>query len=438
MESSRKSFPAALPALLLTLVLLFQAGRAWDAALAAGGVDFYQFWAVGRVAGEPGARDIYTDQARRELGARFLRQAAADPSAVRQWGIAATRQVLATYSTPFLYSVFHLAGTGNYERDYLLFQALSSIGAALSVFFLARRIGLSGPEAGLAVAVLVGAFQPFLWDIRAGNVNRVQLILLCSFLLLRGRRRSGAVDLWSGLLLGAAIAFKPNIVFAALLLLAGWTAAGHWRTLRLFGAGLALALGAAVALSWPFYGGPGTWGAWLEALRTMPEALTPLDLGNYSLPQLLFEGAGRRISLPLTALALAGGGAAVWLSARAGAAGTVAPEESAAGNRPRFLWEAHVTMLGCLVYLISTALVWGHYFLLAFPAVILLLGAEPRPRLWVSCLTAVAAVLVETGTLRSFFKGLSQPAFVVLASAGLSLLFGLLAWRVLATRLPRE
>jgi hypothetical protein len=87
-----------------------------------------------------------------------------------------------------------------------------------------------------------------------------------------------------------------------------------------------------------------------------------------------------------------------------------------------------VTAAGCLVFLISSPLVWLHYLILALPAVILLLGTRPR-RQW---LTIAAFTAISIDPYAELF-GLADPVGQVpVVIGGLATLFALILAEIAA------
>lgn len=85
--------------------------------------------------------DVYAPEARSTLARRALSESAAEPRS-RRFAAALQRRVLETYSTPFLYACFGTLSTGDYERDYQAYVALSLASSVLSIVALARILRL--------------------------------------------------------------------------------------------------------------------------------------------------------------------------------------------------------------------------------------------------------------------------------------------------------
>jgi hypothetical protein len=251
-----------------------------------------------------------------------------------------------------------------------------------------------------------------------GNVNRLLLAALaaCVGLLRLGDRVPHRLA--AGAVLGAAITFKPNLSFAAATLLLGWLAAGQARRAIGVAAGLAAGAAAAAAGAAAWFGSPQ---AWLQWGARFPELLAAQPLavaeGNYALLRLLEQASGWRPGAAAPALLSALATASVWLAVRRG------PERFAA-PRARFELDAALLALGAVVSLLIARLAWLHYYVLAIPAVLVLL--RPRaggPRRLALPLLALLAI---AGTPAAPLVAGSPAALAALAGAGAALLFALL------------
>jgi hypothetical protein len=311
--------------LVVALVLAAALAHAWDFARRFDAFDFYQFWVVGQAAAQPGTGDVWSQPERERLGREGQHAALADlkergeSSAARHASAAMRRPVLETYSTPWLYTLFGAAASGDYERDLDRFQLASLVALAAGVWWMARAAGLTGASAALLIAFAAAWFAPALSDARVGNVNRLQLGLLGLYVALASSSRGGvARDLAAGAVLGLGATFKPNLAFPLLTLGLGWVALGRWRELALRGAGVALGALVAFGLSSAWFGSARAWVRWGASLgELMGEYEHTLEAGNFSLARVL-----ERWGLPvdarwLAALGLIAFGAALALRRRA-------------------------------------------------------------------------------------------------------------------------
>ena len=232
-------------ALALALVL-FSLTALWNRGRSEIGIDFYQFWVVTQSVSAGLVENIYRDENRRAMGGIFFEmaemaemaeraekteKAKRQEPAGRRMKVARRRTFIKTWSTPFLYTAFHPLASGDYEADYTSFQLLCLLSTALAIGYFGRILGYPAAAALLVLAIVAQASGPLRADVRVGNVNQIQLGLLALFLLAHGRQgRPGRVVL-SGIVLGAIVAFKPNLAMVVILIAAVGSARARWRGL---------------------------------------------------------------------------------------------------------------------------------------------------------------------------------------------------------------
>ena len=427
--------------MLLVLASAFLA--AWGESRRWGGIDYYQFWVVGRAVAGGEAGDVYSDAERARLGEAYWKAAqrelaavqvpGADPAALEGPGLrfqaARMRQKLETYSTPFLYTLVGLAATGDYFADQERFHHASLIVFALAIFALARRAGFPPLASALALAAFLLVFAPFSSDVRVGNVNRLLLGFVALALWLRSGARWRMRQVLAGFVLGCAAMFKPNLAFVLAALGAGDLARRRWR--ELFQLALGVALGAlfAFGVSSAYFGGTGAWTSWA---REVPELMEQYDhalvRGNFALSRLLRETRSLG-DQPLVYLAVlvALFVAILFLSRRAGRREL---EGGAAPERADAEWDVLLAGAGGALSLLTAQLAWIHYFLLAIPLALYLLRPRPeKAERGTALLRRVAALGATLCVGSRSLAGFSEagPRGAALVSGGTLVLFLLAA-----------
>lgn len=367
-SGSRARRPLLALALLLVCVT---AARAWAEARPTAGMDYYQFWVIGQAVQRGETADIYSDGERERLGRMYFERALRDAGdseeaqrASRRLQAAAQRQTLQTYSTPWLYALFGVCSSGDYERDLSRFQLVSLLALVAGILALARLLGYALAESLLAAGVLLAAFWPVQSDASVGNVNRLQLALLAGFLWLQRSPRT-ALQIAAGALLGLTVAMKPNLACVPLLLLVWYALARQTRRLAVHAGGLALGGLLALLGSAAFFGSLSPWFTWLGELpRLFAGSEHTVDWGNYAIPQLAREALGWNVGLPWTLLVI---GAAVLVVVRH------ARRMPGSGTTGAARAEYPVLAIGCVATLLASGLTWLHYYLLALPLCLWLL-----------------------------------------------------------------
>lgn len=343
------------------------------------GIDYYQFWLVGRA--RPLRLDnIYANQNRQRmaaLGWQILKSSPAPSD--RLAGVLQVRgQIIQTFSTPFLYSVISLFTSAHYDRDFERFLEICLSSTVLSVVVMGWILGYTLAESLMFVTATLLWSVPIASDLRVGNVNQLQLAGVALYLLLRCRADHLATDLLSGLTLGFLVAFKPTLGVIAMLLAITWVIDRRWTTLfrqssaAVVGAGLAILVGSI------FLNSAWAWLDWLHGLsdlETVPDI--SVQMGNFSLSQVIIDSTrgsgGRGISVApiLLAAVIVVFGIALARTSPV-VRGTVV--DSKIYKERDFL----VTAIGCAVSVVALKLVWLHYYVLLIPLLMYLL----RPGGW--------------------------------------------------------
>jgi len=342
------ALPGWLGFLLAALVLsgLVRFGDSWP------GIDFYQFWLVGRDVHGRHDADPYEATARAELGKRGLaeareqRRTASEPS--QHLPVAEYRQALEVYSTPLLYGTVGAVATDHYEHDKRNWQRAMLALYAVAVLLLGRAFGMGWGAACLCIAAFAMSSEPLLAELGNGNVNAVLLFSLSLCLLAWSRERYAL----GAMALGLGLCFKPLLWLAVLPVILRWAFARESRPLFLSGLGLGLGVVAGIALGAWLGGGFSMWQHWLGSARDL--ALGAQDYPDNFAPLARIE---RWFSLsipgwlPPLAVLLIAGLRAWW---RRG----LAVRDAEACE-----WLAW----GALLCLVISPLVWIHYLLLAIP-----------------------------------------------------------------------
>ena len=421
MRSLRDSLLARPERALALLLALYALVSAWDFGQRPACIDYYQFWVVGRAVGAREVQDVYSQAERAQLGQLAYQRALADaatktpggaanPAATKRLQAARQRQVLETYSTPWLYTFFGLFSSADYDASQRDFQLASLLGYVLAIVLLARILALPAVATLLWIAALLQWFNPFVDDLISGNVNRLQLLALAVFLFLGARGRFRGRHALAGALLGATLAFKPNLAAAAFVLLLGWTIAGERRRALATLLGIAAGGLAAVLASAAYFGSLAPWTTWLRQLPVLMSPGSPTagsaDEGNYSLARLLHDSAGVSIGSLLAALLLAAIAVALFLERKRRGATPSAPDPA----RDLLLLGS-----GAALSLLSSELSWQHYFVALVPLAMAVLrpSAPARPGLALAALLGLALVsLQNVGRLFDFHAPSTAAAVV--------------------------
>lgn len=356
-------------AILVLLLALFSISIAWHNSSSNSEVDFYQFWVVGQSTGHPGISNVYADDIRERLGAEFFEKAKASTSP-GQLAVAEYRKKLETYSAPFLYALFGLFSTGNYEIDFRNYRLLTLAALIFGIIGLCRLLKHSWLTALAAIAIFTAWFQPVSSDMRVGNVNSLQLTALVLYLWIIIKTPWKHREVLGGVVLGLLLAFKPNLIFIPAVLGIHWIFGGKFRCLGFHAFGGAIGVTVAILFAATCFRNMHCWTDWLFALRSMPDEIITVDLGNFSAVQFLTGLIGRNTGTPIAIVFIGLTIALFWNRTRS------MPCNKKAMPVMEEFPEIFAISIGCLLIVLTPRLAWLHYYELTIPAFLFLLQAN--------------------------------------------------------------
>jgi hypothetical protein len=345
------------------------------------GVDYYQFWIVGRARSGSQPLDIYSARDRLRMAdlGRALARSAQPPSERLTDCARARGPMLHTFSTPWLYAAVNALAPADYDRAYDRFTDVCLGALVFAVPAMGLLLGYSAAEALLFASAVLFWSEPVTSDLRVGNVNELQLAGVALFLLAcRGRGDRPWTDLAAGIVLGLLVAFKPTLATVPFLLAVSWAIDRRWGTLLRRGAGAVAGAGLAFCAGCWFLGSPAAWWDWGKALSGLDTVSdVSVQAGNYSLARVISEAvggpAGRGADSAPVLVAAAAVLTGVALARTRPAAGT-----AGRGRAARFERDFLVTALSCALSVVSLPLVWLHYYVLLVPLLLYVL----RPGGW--------------------------------------------------------
>ncbi len=342
------------------------------------GVDYYQFWVMSRAAASaPTSDSLYSVDTSRQIGLEYLERARSSPESSRfreaaEWNQKTNPDVLDPISTPLYYAAIGAIATGDYDRDYLVYQTIGTLAFVFGLIGLCRVLGYPWPAALLAATLVMLWFGPLHSDVQAANVNRLQLGALVGVLLLL-RRNDAAGFTLGGLALAVLVLFKPNLIFVPALLVLTWAIQGRRRDQMFGAAGMAAGCTLGILFGSWFFGSLGCWPDWLSVTQKLLGKPYPIENFNVSLATLIYSNTGANVSLWLTLGIVASYCACVFRGVRRGDSDLLA------------------IGAGCILPLIAVQIAWDHYFLLTLPLLLYFLRPESE---MLERLLAVAALLL--------------------------------------------
>ena len=409
----------------LAVAAIFQWRRAAEPQCA--GIDLVQFRLTGlHVARHPGC-DVYSSETRSEILSSAWQTAESVPESRLSAAVSFRHsRSWETYSSPFLYSLFALGGleesgerkaesrvADRYEVELRTWHAMSLLGSIVGLLSFGWVLRSPWFVCLLFALVLVG-FSPIRSDLVVANVNQIQLGMVgvfvgyvglryrsysCepSFAAVATKREPAASALpltsgWrfiEGVWLGFCIAFKPSLIWVAVMwagflvtqgrrLDVTYGRAGRFRPFVFYACGGMIGATAAVLFSLLWFS-PDAWLKWIEAVRAMPDDIIQTSQGNFSPTYYARHSLGLpSFLLLLTGPVLAAAVAAV-LSRTARSRSMSNDERQPSMDVADWLpW----IIAGLQIHLLTSHLVWFHYLVLSLPALLwcVWLGARSHSR----------------------------------------------------------
>jgi len=271
---------------------------------------------------------------------------------------------------------------------------------------------------------MVLGYEPLILDVRVGNLNSLQLLVLVVAALAVRAEKTGSADrrffvrvIAPGLLV-VAMFLKPNIAPAAIAIALLAVSVRLSALVGLLGAALVCAV-----LPILYFGDLSIWGDWWRnTFGTLGRLGYESASGNFSTPLLVANTFGVGLGAAVAVVAAAGvlfGALTIKFSAPRAGAGTVLNL-----RRDPLYWGA----LGITVSLALAPLTWSHYYVLAvFPVVYLLCAPTTSPP---TRAAGMVALFIAAGLLRRIYdvSGWPDPQILVVSArlAWLPLLWGLM------------
>ena len=287
--------------------------------------------------------------------------------------------------------------SGAYEKDLSRFRVASWLCFLGATLILCRLLQFSLVSTLLAVGLFTLSFQPLLADMWVANLNQIQLLSLACFLLFV----TLSWEVLAGLALGIGVMLKPNIVIVAFLSVLVSLADREYRRMTRLLLGMCLAALLSVAISVSYFGQLAMWPDFIQSLPRTLATSAPMENGNIGLAVLLFRTMHWEMSMYILVILMAIVSIVIFKARWDRTEKLAAPPSHGADESTRSMHRMFVVVgLGCAVMLMSSRLVWPHYYVLLIPLELYLLrplgwGDRPHRRLVVSILAAIGFCLLS-------------------------------------------
>ncbi|MHC4607072.1 MAG: hypothetical protein ACYTAF_09040 [Planctomycetota bacterium] len=309
--------------LILVLLALFAVQWFLDPNTRSGGLDFYQMWSI-PTAAKLSAEPLGSPYVEGDAYFEVLNRHADDSRDPKLVGVNRRRRSLDLTTSPLTLVCFHLCSK-DYSTSLAVYQVLLLL-AFLSGVLLLGFLHRGDVVLTLFLAVLlVVCFQPFASDLRVGNMNSFQLLLLAGALVLAHRipkAGTAVLKMEQGIVFLSILALvtllKPSMILVTVLLAAHLWAKNGAKTFFLSALPASLVAVLLLLLPCVFFGSWGIWGDWLGYLHGSGERLSyPVEYGNFSTTAILSGWFGSSLRWTVVGLAVASWVAAVGFTATA-------------------------------------------------------------------------------------------------------------------------
>jgi hypothetical protein len=386
---------------LLGALALIVAGRqTWQEHHRAAGLDFYIYWVNAQLPGRADVDNIYSIETQERAGEEYYARGQESASELLRYD-SQRRRRLDNVSSPFLYTTFRWLSR-DYESARTTFLVATLVAFVAATLLSVRAVGVRWAWGLYLVAALLTWFRGFEADLRVGNVNSFQFLVVAVIATLLRRdvafRNPGLLHFTAGALGGMLLAFKPNVLYAVVLLLAARAFTRHWRELRFEAAGGIAGGLIAMIITAINYGTFQVWLQWPAAASQFWHRLQTRTERNVAPALSLIEQYGSWLSHLLAAVLIVIACVAIWRGR----------------NRIDVLLIAGT---GLLIYLLASTVVWLHYMVLTLPVAIALLQWRSTAVVSLLALAAIAEEPFEILTGKAIYPfdaHLITPALVAL------------------------
>jgi hypothetical protein len=364
-----KVSPRLSPSVIAAFLLLLHVG--WVVSMSASNtptVDFFTFWSVSHTLSRAPVANVYSPDNQRKIASVLVAEAQSSETSDLQRQ--ATADVVHLYGgridvtgTPLLYMAIGGLSSGNFQTDQKRFEFVCASCLVLSMLILKHLLRFSIVTIVLLTIFVASDYAPVLSDMRVGNVNEIQLFAVMLFIFFTARSR----PLLAGLTIGMVTMFKPTTASVLVLSVIADFADRDYRQLLRMLSGCLIAAVATFLASAAYFRNSAIWVDFLHSLpKTLNGVSYPLESGNFSLSALVFGPSSGSAAIILLLLLAAFS----WLmfATRRNNTGEAQGEISKDIYGPRRMHTAFaVGGGGCAVMLLSSPLVWLHYYLLLLP-----------------------------------------------------------------------
>ena len=345
-------------------------------------IDFFTWWAVPHSISKGYIKVPYPDDSRKKMAEsiKLEIETTKNPNVEKRTFDDVLKyyegRITATAS-PFFYTVFRFFVGDDYAKDKRKFIFFSVACFAASIFILGRLLKFSYLFICIFYALLSFWNASYNSEVRVGNVNQIQLVLITLFIFFFTKAKTIYHFFWIGFYLGCVVLFKPNLCFFIFFTFIFSLFHRHIKNTLAFLLGAALSSVFVLYQTYSFFKLPFfyEWRSWIESCYATMSGFFSVSLGNYSLPKMISLQFGVDVSLYIFALLI---GLFIWVVLtynrpfQSPFSKTLEPVNEENSKVDAFF----IASFASLTMLLGSKLVWSHYHLMTLPVFLYLMRPQ--------------------------------------------------------------
>lgn len=358
--------------LIVLILLLNSFAMYWQHYNTRPSVDYFGFWTTAQAIKTSDIKNIYSDVGRQEVAQTLINVARHQKNPQRFQRAAEHNYKLYgnkidVTGSPLLFSITSLISTGNYNTDEFVFMLSSFICFILAIFCLCRKLGLCYLTTALLLMFFCSYYMPTIAELHVANINQLQLLSIALYIMLS--QSSKMINkLFAYILLGLAIILKPNLIFIALFACIYYTINRKWKNLGLLSGGIIIAAISSWTIS--IYALDNS-SYWIDFIKSLPITMSfkyTLSGGNYGLAAIIKHFTNHDFSKILLIICLL-----AYISYEYCLSKKYQGQncDRADIKNDAIPVNYRITALACATMLVSSGLVWMHYYVLLIPSLLI-------------------------------------------------------------------
>jgi hypothetical protein len=341
--------------------------------------DYYFSWGVANVVPSGSISNIYSDEGSSDVYKLMAEHAKKSASAKEKHANAVLEAALTFRPTasPLLYTLFGFLSSYDFDKDVFVYSLIMLSCYITSIVLLCTMLKLPLHWTVLSIIYLTVLYNPYLLDTTSSNVNQLQLLIISVLVYALANKKTYL----SGVLLAVGVLLKLNTMelslLAFLFVVINYSSK---QILKVFAGSFSAVVFSFIICS-IYFDDFLIWSKFISSIpKTLAMMLKQFESGNYGLVSLVDYTTNINIVwylkillyLPLLPIVVSG------ISNRKAASVICAPDRFSVTKQQvvshdTIVEEVFIVVaVGTSIMLLSSQLVWMHYFLLNVPLLLLM------------------------------------------------------------------